>query len=632
MKRRATAIAPSSRFILLAEATRGRSGLAFSRLAALPLDGPLRRASEPEARQAQIGEALREGLKRLKLKPDDVLLAIRQAETKTRFARLPASTPDEIEQMARFEIEKAIPFDRERHVSDAVALRTLGLEGADTLMEAVDSPVLDAALKGLDRAGIFAETTTAAGWGLYCLWRRAAQQASATKPAPKKEDASSAEKSASPKPVASLESDGSPGPDSGRRLVAYLGLGGVDVILIQNGLPVYTFHSSAGGLEKLLRKLREGGTLQAKHATGLEVDLANFATLMPSAEEEAKAAASAPAVDPTATSSNLWAIIPGDEAVFSWATRLLQEIKRGIQFAMDQGDFGPLDEIFILGPGAVVKGLDLYLGNNLGAPASRLDPLGGMAPPARPATQKPFEGREGLAVRAGWPEAELELFGEIAGVALNALEPEFGDFDLTPEWYRAQRERGVKRRSQLVTAVIAAAALGTVGYYLNLNHQYQQNYMDQIRAENENLAPYAKIVSEKRDKLGIVKKHVEDKYTVLAVLDMLNQLAVIKDRRARLTQLEFERGEEVVLRGHAKSLADINEFQDALEDRRDFFAEVQNRDNTPRALSGGRNFYSFDLVCRLRSIASSRSGSRGESGGRASRTVAVSAGMARPDS
>lgn len=601
---RQTVVHLMDRHVAIVEASRRRDKIAIDRLALYPLEKPLRRCASPEERRARATEALREGARRCGAKLGDVALVMPQGEAKARFARLPATETAEIDQMARFEIEKAIPFGRETHVSDAVTLRRGGVEGSDVLMFAIDAPELDSATRAVDHAKARVETTFPSGWGLYSLYRRQAAKAIAER----------------------RESGGKGGVC---HLVANLGLDNVELILARDGMPIVV-RSPAFGLDKLLLKLREGFSPIVRLSSGVEINVVDFEPLdlrdFPVGQDDPAAPVpTAGAADPmiSATmSSGIWTTLPSEEAVSAWAARLGQEIHRTLQFARTDFGFEKLDGGYLVGPGAATKGLAAHLSEKFGAPFLPLDPFGGMQPPREPGTVAPIRstapaaapaaaspGKQEKApapvgVAATLSPVEAGLFADAIGATLELMEPEFESGpDLTPAWYRAQVATGAKQRSLGVTAAIVAGLLATAFLYFNLRLGHQENYMEQIREDNARMEPLAAQLADKEKKLEIVKRHVENKITPLALMDAINQLDVVRRKRVRFVKFEFLRGEELILGGHAIAYNDVNDLQDSLERNRAFFTRVDNRGQAPQSLSHDRNVISFELVCRLRSIA-----------------------------
>src|SRR5690606_6002463 len=111
-------------------------------------------------------------------------------------------------------------------------------------------------------------------------------------------------------------------------------------------------------------------------------------------------------------------------------------------------------------------------------------------------------------------------------------------------------------------------------------------YMEAIEADSRRMRPLAVQVESKEEKLDIVRKVVADKYSALAVIDLLSALDVISRERVALRFVDYERGGEVIINGHAKTIGDVIELEQALKAQRDFFSSVILRGQEPTQLNG----------------------------------------------
>lgn len=100
----------------------------------------------------QRGVRLRDALKKHKVPPGPCSLIIPKQNAIVRTAQLPSGDIDELKEMARFEGEKYIPFNTERHIISNAVLHLDAVEGSHMLIAAVDGPVMEKALAILREA------------------------------------------------------------------------------------------------------------------------------------------------------------------------------------------------------------------------------------------------------------------------------------------------------------------------------------------------------------------------------------------------------------------------------------------------------------------------------------------------
>jgi len=558
----------------------------------LPFKERLAKTDEPEKRRLQITETLREGLTKHAWELPSATLALRAVEAKTRGTRLPSSEPAELAQMAKFEVEKLLPFDRARYLTGAIFARNVGLEGTDTLLVAMDGALVEAGIKGLEGAGVATERTTLGTLGLVALAKNAAG-----------------------------------GKREGVELIVHLGLDAMDLIVMRDGAPDW-MRGAPSGLARAAAKLIASGdaSVDLDHA-GIRMmreplfaisqalhsdDAVSKATATEQVGGDTNAFTTKVVLAATASTKS-----PEQEALASWLARTMQEVRRTIESGRSQGLWPNVDRILLSGSGAVlVQGLAEHLAKWSGVPTEVLPAWGGLAMPKRVVPPPADAKSKALTLVAEpWSEIEASLAQVAAGCLLEALHQADAKpgatLDLTPEWYLQQRQTERRRRSSIVTGAIALVLVVAAMLYLTLRSSYEAEYIDALRADNELMRPLAEGVTDKEEKLAIVRKHVENKFGAIAVLDLINQLDVVVKGRVRLLRFEFRRGEEMTLRGQAETYADINDFQDSLEKHRDFFTQVINRGQEPRELSQGRKVIQFDFVCYLQALNPNRRTTRG---------------------
>ena len=202
------------------QAERGKNRRAVR--AAFTFDLP--RDDDPAKQIDARAGALRDAVKSAKLKLGHVRLLIPKNFVMVRKVTLPSISNEEIAGMARFEAERHIPVNAERHVISHHILRKQGVEGSEVLLAAVDQPVVSEFVNVCIKAGVGVEEVGVSSLGVF--------------------NALAAEK---PKELAD-------------RVVALAFIGGssADIVIAQNGTFVFARGTSAG-TARLYAELEEAG-------------------------------------------------------------------------------------------------------------------------------------------------------------------------------------------------------------------------------------------------------------------------------------------------------------------------------------------------------------------------------------
>ena len=609
-------------------------------------DEPFPAAAETEKRAMAIAATLRSGLKGRRL-PQLVAVA-RQRDAKAHFAWLPSIDRAEIASMASFEIEKIAPMEADKYVADHLVIHTQGKAGSDCLFVALDRTAADSITRGASHAGHDLERLTLSGWAIFQAWAYASEagllryvsavnegqvtsrltRGAAFAPADCQPEAADVEES---------EGDKAKVMPGALELIVHLGIDSTDLILLKGGVPAF-MRSSSLGLGKLLERLRQAGvtaglddfhlldldhiefTLMAirertlvrsgvafedeqggSATSAFAESSASFQAILDDLPEDA-AAAPSPREEPAKVGQVLdhdivsrttrilalgeeegadWGDT-GADVVQTWLKKLLQEMKRTLVFANSMMQGRSIDRMTLCGPGAAFQSMDAYFSRNFAIPVATLDGLAGI--PIERTSEA--SGKDADSIPALSP-ARRQIYLEAIGAALEGIRtaPSEKPLNLLPAWYVESRATGEKRRSIATSVMIGVIALAMVIVYLQLEQRNFVELKTSIEEENNNMAPFVREVDDMQDKLEIVRKHVDGSHSVLAVMDMIAQMDVVRNDRVRVNQINYERGKDVLFRGHAKSIADMNDFQISLN-RSGFFLRTEQRDSTQINLNG----------------------------------------------
>jgi len=559
--------------------------------------------SEEEGEKAVAVKAhvVREALRAHKLQPLNPVLVVPKHSATVRSVFLPSVEPNEIEGMARFEAEKIIPFNVERHVISHTVLTQESIGGSRVLLAAVDEPIISESLHVLTQAGVDPTASQVSSLALADAWRR-----------------------------------DNPSPPEGVTALVNIGSVHTDITLLNKGV-LLTARSALHGTSSLLTQL--GETLNSPRPLTLldllrldarEPGLYTVPPVPPVSPSiagglPAGPAASAPALPPEggATSEPVpdgvpslpidpptpgrdpapFEIVPSSDdpdattgpvadIVRQWIGRLLTEIRRTFEFARREFDIGNMDFIRLSGEGALIQGLEQNLTVTLGAEVSVFSPL------------------SEVSVAPKQPEIDpaiLPVFAIATGGALHGLWPGAYLINLLPSEIVERQESQARRLALMLLGAMALIALTVTYLYFSGLYNWRQERLSRYERYNARMETEVKELKEKKRKIAILEEYQRDRAYSLGILNAISAYPKIgpanKNGRLTITNFVYTSGDEVKIEGHSLDIPDIFDFVSYLEkieiDGKRAFRHVQVRSHSPKDLSGRPNVYAYQLICYL---------------------------------
>jgi Tfp pilus assembly PilM family ATPase len=532
----------------------------------------------PAVKAAAVREALRSRGWRLR----EIALVLPKNLVTMRLVMLPSIHDAELVEMARFEAQKHIPFNVERHVIAHTVLRKEGVEGSRTLIVAVDRAAFEEPL-AICREARFDVTTA-------CVSSLALVEALLLDP-----------------PAGHAEQTFA---------LVNLGWSTVDITIISGGIVRFT-RSGTIGLERIAPFLRE--VIGPKAAVTGET-LAGLDALDPQSFFEKRGRPvrrravhtvddfEADEADEGPRKGGV-AVVAGGEAVAEpaasaltgpageidkWLGRLVQEIHRTHTFAVHEFECPPLETVYLAGIGSYVVNMGEYLQKNLTCPVVLIPP---------PASLD-FAAPKGRDLRGVWREYAITI-GAVAGSSLppvSLLPPEYTETLLV-----RKRKRALAIMATLAFLLCALAAGYGVRWVRDQRHQ-----VEFYRAHNENLSPRVTNLNNRERHYRIIREIVVDPRSAGAILEMLSRLDLVRQRKITLLDYHYIKGDKVQLEGHALSYADLDRFAAELEkfglddgattgtasQKNRTFDLVQQKSRPTVPLPGGRpTVIKFNLDC-----------------------------------
>lgn len=286
--------------------------------------------------KADPGPAIKQVLRKLGVSADAVWCALPKEQATLQPATLPSHDPAELREMARFEAERHIPFNAERHGVGFHPVRDLGDAGTQVLLAAADGPVIERVLGACEHAGV---RSLGLNVSSICLMN------------------------------AFLHAY----PDIAREntvLIAGMSLGSLDLVFASEGRMLFS-RSVPFGLRGLVQDLRDASDAAPMDAARI----ATAARMLDMLDLDAPAAAG-----PRAGSAR------------NWANRLVKEIRTSYDFARREMNCPPIEGLILAGEGSVLRNLDRFLANHLHVEALPLAPLAAL--PWKCEKNLPFGGLE----------------------------------------------------------------------------------------------------------------------------------------------------------------------------------------------------------------------------------------------
>jgi type IV pilus assembly protein PilM len=515
-----------------------------------------------EARVAQRAQLLKDALKAAKIKPQPVRVVIPKNFVMARTVKLPSVDENEIVGMARFEAERHIPFNADRHIVSHHTLAKQGVQGSDVLLAAVDHPIANEYLEVCVKAGLMVERIGVSSLAVFNAFAAA-------------------------EPTALAD-----------RVVAVVNVGraGTDLVIANNGNVTFT-RGSTLGLNKLFAELETAGLeksfglddLPAVDALephlyfrrgnnppepapviydelappvpppppppppGLALggtsitegidEAANSGIYRSGAGLLASQMAEAPAVPPP--SEAVSPENPGAVAFRGWLIRVLQEVKRTYEFAHREFDIPLIQHIYLCGEGAAITNLSQYFRVNFSVEASVFDPVRGTVPAKKLADQ--VKGRS------------TSFAAAIGALVQDATEHAIR-INLLPGEYLQRRMAKKQQRAYITTGVLVLVALGMGYWYMADMFESKRELLSEYIDRNTKDKKRVTDLVSKKQRLEIIRQNAQEDQGAWDVLEKISELTAIIPAKATLLRFEFKKGDYVKIQGHVKDLVSANQL------------------------------------------------------------------------
>lgn len=556
----------------IVQGERARDKASIRELAAFELT---KNENAPE-RIAERAKLLRETLRQRKIKAQGVNVIIPKNVVMTRMVTLPSIEDAEIANMIRFEAERHIPFNAERHIISHWVLAKLGVGGSKVLVAAIDQPVVQEFVDICAQAGLTVQSVEVSSLALFNGFAFSEHEALNDKVV----------------------------------TIVNIGVASTDVVIAANGLLSFA-RSGALGIGKLIGDVNEADPRASLTASELHridalephhffhpppgMNLMTPAYGTPSLDlnpGDVLAPGNAPGPvmidgttgDPVITPAA--AAMPenkGAQVFTQWLLRLLQEIRRTYEYARREFSCPLIDHIYVCGEGAQLQNLSQYLKVNFGIESSLYEPLRKLEISAK--ARQEIGGR---AIAFG------TIAGAVAPVAAHQVR-----VSLLPVAYSEKRRSKRQQQSYIVTAAMALVALVLTYMWVKDTFERLNNQLSDYRGKNVQMRDRVEDLKDRQLRVNLLRQNVSDKHGALDILEAISKFPFIP-KDVTLKRFEYKKGEEVRVVGNAKQLADANKMEQALRDTKFFENVAQDKSSyKPEKLPGrgDATVLEYAIVC-----------------------------------
>lgn len=480
--------------------------------------------SNPEEASTRITEraqVIKEYLKSQKITEQNARIIIPKSCVMLRTAHLPTTVDDEIAGMAKFEAERNIPFNAERHIVSHSVLAKQGNQGSDVLLAAVDSPIAKEYLDIGIKAGLKVQSIGAATVAL-CNGFVSAEKTAATD----------------------------------RTLVVInIGKATTDLAIINNGIVSFA-RGVALGVDRLFSELEEidlGRKWQVSDLLNLNaIETSEFLTDKKSSRpvnnyddlsddsETVDGNTVLSVVDVPSLESDQQTL---QQAFELWLNRLLQEVRRTYEFASREFNCPAIQHIYLAGEGATIRNISEFFRTNFHIEAAVYDPLAGTEV-AKKLLQNLRDPAQFYAIAVGG------MVGHI---------PHTSHINLIPQQYLDEKKNKAQQRGYIITGTLVLLA-AVVGYfYLNQMFEKKHILVEELQSANKKNKTAVDDLRRKEERLRIIRNNIQDDKGVLTVLEKISSFDYLPDK-VTLNTFNYRRGANIQIEGWAMDLPSANKF------------------------------------------------------------------------
>lgn len=510
-----------------------------------------------ERKHEMNGQALRQTLKKNGIKVEAAVALVPKHWATLRVVTLPATNAEELHDMARFEAERHIPFNVERHVINYQAISLDDIEGARALLAAIDRPPANQVMDIFAAAGIHLEGVAVSSVTLINM----------------------------------LLHSGKWNPEQDET-VAYVNIGtsNTDILILSKGEPIFA-RSTSVGVQKLSQALAEVAAIVPEPVVHNEHD----------EPEPGFADLDAPITngDLSPTPGGIAFSAPGTRAAAPdplqyRSIRLIREIRRTLDYAQREFECTQIARVFVSGQGAHTPDLDMALETSFSAPMEVLDPF-----------EEPVSGQSALRFSCKVKTDDSpQSFALAVGAMLGEKDDKRFRIDLIPPAY-LDAHRSAKRRRilMMLTTLVLALLVGGV-FVAKQKLAEKETILAGLKAQVEQDNKRVKEIRDKETVVKILRQNSSDMGSAIAILNDISQWKdLFQPNNPSISIDNFRYNHEkrsVTITGYARTIADHGNFMERLDKLDHFSMVIPGLREKTRAPNMREEVESINVRCTIR--------------------------------
>lgn len=190
---------------------------------------------------------------------------------------------------------------------------------------------------------------------------------------------------------------------------------------------------------------------------------------------------------------------------------------------------------------------------------------------------------------------EINGFGVTIASLLGAVKEGVNTFvNLIPDEIKISKIKSAKRQSLLITGLLVAGIIGTLGLTLDKKIKDRKSYMSLLETRLKETGPLAKELEVKKERLALIKKQLT---TSGSSLDILRELYNIIPQKTALDLFIYDDVQGVTIKGTSPAMSEVFDLIPKLENS-PYFENVINRYARQQKLRG-QELTEFHIDCSI---------------------------------
>ena len=260
-----------------------------------------------------------------------------------------------------------------------------------------------------------------------------------------------------------------------------------------------------------------------------------------------------------------------------WYDKFTVELKHSIELYQGGERDAGISKIFLSGAARNLPELEHFVSAKLDMPVEAVKALKNI---------RVRKGSRGLEDEGNFKSISIS---PLIGVAIKGTGL---TLDLTTSEARIQKLMDEKRKSLMITGVLAAAIALAASCFLLTFIYNKTAYLREVKKEIAKIETSAGEVEKMHMRISLIEKRLDAKG---ASINILEEIYKLTPKEIYLTSIEIHEKKEAILKGHARAMSDVFKFITTLEDS-GMFAKVKTSYTTTKK-EGDTEYADFEIIC-----------------------------------